>query len=148
MSAREAPDGAALAPEVHAALTTLDDRLVQVLWELDIKLLRSAWLRQQPDGYRLPRRQDIEVIERQLKVESASLTPFLSADEAVTLVRRGNRSVGVLSHGWLSPGDCDPGGARVAVVQRALRENTRIVGLFWECAMPRAHTLARWRMVV
>ena len=43
-------------------------------------------------------------------------------------VRAGNFS------GWLSPGDCDPCGARVVVVQRALRKYPRIAGFFWEHA--------------
>ena len=39
-----------------------------------------------------------------------------------------------IGSGWLTPGDGDPCGTRVVVVQRALREHPHIVGLFWEHA--------------
>ena len=58
--------------------------------------------------------------------------PLLSPIKAVALVRRGNRGVGVLSYGWLSPGDPDPAGARMEVVRRALEHHPNLVGLFWE----------------
>ena len=102
----------------------------------DIKFLRSAWLLARPAGYRIPRRQDLEALENDL--QESELTPFLTIIEATVALRRGNRGIGILSHGWLSPGDCDPHGAKVAMVQAALREekNEHLNGIFWECALP------------
>ena len=124
--------------ELHEMLLRLrsldEERLVVRLAASDIKLLRSEWLVAQPDGFRMPRRQALEELQRELEAKGEALTPFLSAEEAVALVRRGDRGAGVLSHGWLCPGNCDPCGKRVAVVQRALRLHPHIAGLFWECA--------------
>ena len=144
-----------------AALTELDDSVIEALEHEHIRLVRIAWLMAQPDDYRIERRQDLEA--REVKGESPS--PLLSGVEAVTLVRRGKRSGGVLSHGWLSPGDpcahafrtrprplarlflschvchivpcSDPAGERMLVIRRAFkaqRELHHIEGLFFECA--------------
>ena len=63
-----------------------------------IRLLRTVWLVEQPDSYLIENRQQLEERERQ-----GGMSPLLSPTEAVALVRRADRSVGVLSHGWLSP---------------------------------------------
>ena len=42
--------------------------------------------------------------------------------------------MGSLSHGWLSPGDPDPAGARMRVVCNALWRYPHIEGLFWDFA--------------
>ena len=124
--------------DIFSTLTSLDDRLIAVLEAGLIRFIRSAWLVAQPVGFRLPRRQELEELEK-LEATSQDNTPFLSAKEAVRLVRRGDRSAGALSHGWLCPSECDPHGARVAVVQRALQEAPRIKGLFWDQAsLPQA----------
>ena len=81
--------------DVRLALTALDDRLVRVLEVGDIRLVRAAWLLAQPEGYRIQRRQDLEALEQ----SGASPSPLLSPEEAVTLIRKGNRSAGVLSYG-------------------------------------------------
>ena len=47
-----------------------------------------------------------------------ALSPLLSPDEAVALVRKGTRGVGVASHGWLSAGSPDPAGARALTTSR------------------------------
>ena len=60
-------------------------------------------------------------------------TPLLSPKDAADLIRRGNRSAGALTYGWLSPGDPDPAGSRVAVVRSALEEHPQIEAFFWEC---------------
>ena len=59
-----------------------------------IRLVRVRWLRERPAGYRIERRQALE--ERESKGES----PLLSTHEAVELVCRSTRSVGVLTYGW------------------------------------------------
>ena len=123
-----------LPPEIHVALTKLDKRLKKALRTQDVKLLRSAWLLQQPVGYHLPRRQELESCQRKLEAMGKPCTPFLSVDEAVALIERGVRGIGVLSHCWLSPGDCDPHGARFCTVQRALADLGHIEGLFWDQA--------------
>ena len=54
----------------------------------DIKLLRLSWLRRllrQPNGRRLNRQQELEA----LFLASGEKSPFLSAEEAVALLRRG-----------------------------------------------------------
>jgi hypothetical protein len=127
------PIGAMNLPsEIIRVLSGLDDGLAEALHASDIKLLRVSWLRRlrrrlrQPDWRSLRRRQELEA----LKAES----PFLSADEAVALLRRGTRGVGALTHGWLSPGECDPDGARLDMVLAALDEHPHIEGLFWDYA--------------
>jgi hypothetical protein len=118
--------------EMIRALSGLDDRLADALRTGDIKLLRVSWLRRlrgllrQPDWRSLRRRQELEA----LRAES----PFLSAEEAVALLRRGTRGVGALTHGWLSPGECDPDGARLDMVLAALKEHPHIEGVFWDYA--------------
>ena len=86
---------ASLPEATRQLLTTLDDRLVEVLHKGDIALVRSAWLLALPDDARLARRQDLQAI--------GEITPLLTPDEAVNAIRKGNRSVGALSHGWMSP---------------------------------------------
>ena len=77
-------------------LTALDDGLATVLGAGDIRLVRSAWLLAQPAGYRIVRRQDLEALE----ARGVSPSPLLKPDEAVALVRRGDRSAGAVTHGW------------------------------------------------
>ena len=81
--------------EIYKALTALDDQLVAALERRDVRLVRPAWLLAQPEGYRMQRRQALEELER----GGASPSPLLSPDEAVQLIRRGDRSVGALSYG-------------------------------------------------
>ena len=128
---------AALSPEMHSslpleiykALTALDDRLVEVLARGDICLVRTEWLLAQPDDYRIERRQALEALEHK-----NGLSPLLTPAEAVALVRKGTRGVGVASHGWLSAGNPDPSSARMKVLRRALRERRHIEALFFDFA--------------
>lgn len=106
-------------------IASLDDRLVRALESGDVRLLRPAWVLLQPEGARLKRRQELEQME-------ASVSPLLTPREASALVKLANRSVGVLTYGWLSPGDCDPRGARMAAIVAALRQLPYLKGLFWE----------------
>jgi hypothetical protein len=98
-----------------AALTALDDELVEVLGRGDIRLVRTAWVLDQPAEYVMPRRQELERLER----SGASPSPLLSPEEAVALVRRGTRSAGVLSHPWFAPGNPDPMGFKVRIMRKA-----------------------------
>jgi hypothetical protein len=118
---------ATLPDDVCAALTPLDDRLAVALERGDIALVRVAWLLAQPSGFGLVRRQELAALEA-----GAGPSPLLAPAEAVALVRKGSRSVGVVSHGWLSAGSPDPGGARLAVLRRALVERSHIEALFFD----------------
>ena len=101
----ERPTVAIGPPEMIRVLSGLDDRLAEALRAGDIKLLRVSWLRRlrrlrrRPDSRSLRRRQELEA----LFLTTGKKSPFLSAEEAVALLRRGNRGVGALTHGWLSP---------------------------------------------
>ena len=115
--------------EVMNELRKLDaERLLGALQRADIRLLRTAWLREQPPGFLLLSRQELEEIEKR----GTEPSPLLSPDESVALIQRANRSAGILSHGWLLAAHCDPGGARAVVVLRALRQLIHLEGLFWD----------------
>eukprot|EP00966_Prymnesium_polylepis_P072889 1692674-Prymnesium_polylepis.1 len=116
-----------LSDEMRTALTALDDRLVEALRCGDILLVRVEWLLAQPVKFRLVRRQQIEALEK-----NSALSPLLTPDEAVALVRKGNRGVGVVSHAWLSAGEPDPAGERVRLLRRALEELPYIEALFFD----------------
>ena len=90
--------------DVMQALTSLDDRLVAVLEREDIRLVRCEWLEGQPPDFKMPMRQELEKLEE----EGVAPSPLLSGVEAVRLIREANRSVGVMSHPWLSPGKIHP----------------------------------------
>ena len=119
-------------------LRPLDDQLVATLQQADIRLLRSAWLRAQPDGYLLQNRQELEALERAARAEDGTLSkehsPLLSPDEAIELIRSGDRRVAVLSHGWLTQKHCDPCGARLGVVVKALAQYPYLEACFWDYA--------------
>ena len=65
-----------------------------MLEEGSITLVRSTWLLGQPEHYRIVRRQDLEALE-----QTSGVSPLLTPEEAVALVRKGNRGAGVLSYG-------------------------------------------------
>ena len=112
---------------IVSSLGALDERLIEVLSDGSIRLLRVTWLRQQPPGFKLPMRQALE----QLDDGDAALSPLLSPEEAVEAVRCGDRRVGVLSHGWCACGNPDPTGRRMQLVRRALDSCDYLVALFW-----------------
>ena len=115
---------------VVAALSPLDDRILEVLGSGDIRLVRSEWFVLQPEGYHIQRRQELEILEKAGAVPS----PLLSADEAVALVRKCNRGAAALSYGWLSSEHPDPLGHRVGELRTALISLTHIAGFFWDFA--------------
>lgn len=124
-------------PHIKALLSKLDDRLAEVLGSGAIRLVRIAWLETQPRDYRMQRCQDLEAIER----SGVSPSPLLTPQEAVDLLRKGSRSIGTLSYGWLTPGQPDPAGARIEVLRAALVQHPHLEGLFWEYAPRRPHWL-------
>ncbi|KOO26799.1 hypothetical protein Ctob_001341, partial [Chrysochromulina tobinii] len=125
----EAAPGTPLPPKLRQALTELDTILIQVLLQGAIRLLSVKWLLMQPANFKMPNRQALEEIER----SGVSPSPLLSCEEAAALVERGDRSIGALTYGWLSPGDPDPDGSRVRVLRRALMGMViRIEALFWD----------------
>ena len=74
-------------------LSALDNRLLAVLGTGAIRLVRVEWLQSQPDGFRMPYRQQLE----ELELRGASPTPLLSPEEAVQLIRRGDRSAAAVT---------------------------------------------------
>jgi hypothetical protein len=122
------------ASTVLQELRPLDAELVAALQQADIRLLRASWLRARPEGYVLQNRQELEALEEGADGSSANAddSPLLSPDEAVELIRCGDRRVSVVSHGWLKGGHCDPCGARVAVVVKALVQYPHLEACFWD----------------
>ena len=118
-----------LPPKLRQALTELDQIVIHVLMCGAIRFLCVKWLLMQEDNFKMPNRQALEEIER----SGASPSPLLSPQEAAALVERGDRSIGALTYGWLSPGDPDPDGSRIRVLRRALMGMAiRTEALFWD----------------
>ena len=105
---------------VIAALTSVDRRLIEVLRKGQIRLVSTAWLLQQPDGQAWWRCQDLKAL--------AHLTP----DEAAAALQAANRSVAVVSHGWLQPGQPDSQGHRLRAIRKYLQEHPTLRGLFFD----------------
>jgi hypothetical protein len=127
----DVPEAAPLPPKLRQALTELDKIVIDVLMCGAIRLLRVKWLLMQPANFKMPNRQALEKLEKEKSGVSPS--PLLSGEEAAALVRSGDRSIGALTYGWLSPGDPDPDGSRIRVLRRALAGMViRIEALFWD----------------
>ena len=128
MTFRTSTDGCTLLPpKLHQALTELDKIVIDVLLRGAIRLLCVKWLLMQPDNFKMLNRQALEHLE----MSGASPSPLLSREEAAALVRRGDRSIGTLTYGWLMSGDPDPAGSRIRVLRRALKR-LNIKALFWD----------------
>ena len=115
--------------DIRRTLSALDERLREVLGRRAIRLVSSEWVLAQPEGFRMLRRQELEEFER-----NGSGSPLLSDQEAVALLMRGDRSVGALTYGWLTPGDPDPLGARIEILRAALAQLPHIKAFFWDYA--------------
>ena len=76
-------------------LSLFDDPFLKALETCAIRLLRASWLKEQPADFRIQRRQDLETLEG----ACGKSTPFLSPEEAIELVCRGERLVGILTYG-------------------------------------------------
>ena len=112
-------------------LSRFDDGLLEALQIGALRLVRASWLCAQGPDYRIQRRQDLEALEQQGKHKEGE-GPFLTSKEAVALVCSGKREIGVLSYGWLSPGQPDPACARMAVIRRALDQHPHLEAIFWD----------------
>ena len=127
----ELDEKAVLSPQIREALSTLDSRLLGALQRGDIRLVSSTWLcAEHSREFRIQRRQVLEKEERSGPLPS----PLVPPEEAVRLLQRGDRSVGALTYGWLTPGDPDPSGHRVKAVRRALKHHPHIKAVFWDYA--------------
>ena len=108
----------------------MDEDVADTIKSGAVGVVSVHWLlRERPgDMRRMLRRQDLERLER----EGASPSPLLTADEAIALINEGNRSVAVLTYGWLSCDDPDPDGQRMRVLQSSLRASDMryLKGLF------------------
>ena len=96
----------------------------------DIRLLRTEWLLLQSDGYLLQSRQELEKLEADEQQREPGPTPLLSPEEAVELIKRGDRSVAPLTYPWVTDTHPDPTGARLRVICAALRAHPNIKALF------------------
>ena len=114
--------------DILNALRGHDERFLQALVAGHIKLLRTSWLRSQPTGWKMLRRQDLEMLE----ASDPSQQPFLSTDEAAAALSAGDRRIAVLSYGWLTQPHPDPYGRTVAAVRTHLERQPALVGLFWD----------------
>ena len=115
-------------PAALLRLTNLDRTLRDALASKKVRILRAAWLLSRPAGWRLPRRQQLEQLEKQ------GQQPYLSPKEATCWLECGRRQIGTLSAGWLSHVHPDPDGSRLAAVKRYLAGDPQAVGLFWDYA--------------
>ena len=79
--------------EMYQALSALDERLIAALRSGDIRLVRASWLLVQPDGFHMPYRQELEALE----ASGVTPSPLLSPDEAVAIIKKGDRSACILS---------------------------------------------------
>ena len=94
------PEMAQLAAETRKELSTpmkilssFEDPLLKALETGGMRFLRASWLRRQGRGFRILRRQDLEALE------VSGESPFLSAREAIILICRARRLVGILTYG-------------------------------------------------
>ena len=108
------------------ALTSVDNRLNEALRKGQIRLVNTAWLLLQPDGQPWRRRQDLEALEQ------SGETPLLTADDAVAALQAANRSIAVISHGWLERGQPDSQGDRLRAIRQYLQEHPTLVGVFFD----------------
>ena len=125
-----AASAVAMTEEMRGVLAAFDNNLIEALRGAIIRLVCVAWLRAQPDDFKMPYRQQLEELER----SGASPSPLLSPEEAVALILQGDRSVGAVTHGWLSPGNPDPAGSRMKLLRQELKSLPNIKGIFFECA--------------
>ena len=123
--------------EVLRELRLLDEKLAASLQRGDIRLLRTSWLlgwaSAANHGSLLLSRQGLEALEA-ASDDGGENSPLLPPKEAVALIHCADRRVGILSHGWLTASHCDPEGARLAVVVRALEQYPQLQALFWDYA--------------
>ena len=129
-ASRSTPPPPAPAASAHAGiplLQALDAKLLAALRNAHIKLVSADYLRAgKLQGF--ARRQDLERRQRERPDERI----FLSPDEAVRAMTRGNRSIGALTYGWATPDASDVDAVYLRALVRFLNSplGSHIVGVF------------------
>lgn len=111
-------------------LRVFDDDIKELIVSGAVRLLDAAWLRTESENFVMKRRQRMEADESE-----GSFQPYLSTEQALNALSRGNRGVGVLSYGWAKYGNPDPSGGRYRALRNALKHDCRckdISALFWD----------------
>lgn len=108
----------------------LDEQIWLNLKDGSIKLIRAEFLRSGALN-RIKRRQELEALEKE-----QGLHIFVPAKQAVKLLKKSKRKIGVLTYGWNTPGDPDPTGTYLAAVCRFLLSGMgeHVEALFWDYA--------------
>ena len=106
-----------------------------------IRLLRCSWL-QSDDTLIASHAVDMDSVTGNLVIKRHQAIPedaFLSPEDAVELLDRGDRSILCLSHGWLTKKHPDPHGSTLQALRRHLnlKQNVGHCGVFWSwCSVP------------
>ena len=87
----------------------MDGELGEKLADSTVRLVRATWLLSEVCPAKMPRLQELP--------PEALFPP----DEAYALLRRGDRSMISLSHGWLTADHPDPAGETLATLKQHLR---------------------------
>eukprot|EP00966_Prymnesium_polylepis_P183158 4244597-Prymnesium_polylepis.1 len=103
----------------------MDEMLVCRLEQGDIRLLDRKFIVSKKGDWRMKSRQELERI---------SPEAFISPDDAVAMVSKGDRHIGVLSYGWPTREDPDPQGAYLKALRKFLKEQPSVLAVFWDFA--------------
>ncbi|EOD20386.1 hypothetical protein EMIHUDRAFT_242059 [Emiliania huxleyi CCMP1516] len=117
--------GAAIDEPVHERLLAGDVRLLRCSWLMDHEASNAAFDRDE---------RGTPIIRRLQDLPDAA---FASPAEAEALYSAGERKVLVLSHGWQTPGHCDPHGTTLERVRAFLATKAAAHSeclLFWDMA--------------
>lgn len=108
-------------------LKELDERLKGSVEDGSVRLVLADFLRSDSLSH-IVRRQALE------SRESTGEKIFLPTREAVQLLDKSSRAIGVLTYGWTTPDDPDVTGDYLSAVRRFLRSElgAHIVGVFWD----------------
>lgn len=109
-------------------LKEIDARLADNLKDGSIRLVRADFLRSDILSH-IERRQSLEGRE-----STSGESIFLSPREAVDLLAKSSRAIGVLTYGWTTSNDPDVTGTYLAAVRRFLLSDLGacIVAVFWD----------------
>ena len=117
----------------RSMLRKLDDRVATALRGGTIRLVSVDFLLRQADSWAPPRMQELARVP-------GALVPM---EAAAQTLERGDRSVFVLSYGWLTRAEPDPYGHRVGALRRFFQRlaSSRLLpedaALFWDwCSLP------------
>ena len=94
-----------------AAIEPIDGPLRECLKDGSIRLLRASWLADSAAGSVLRRRQELP--------EEA----FFPCEEAAAMLDRGDRSILVVSHAWMTPSHPDPIGVTLTAMRHYIQED-------------------------